>query len=56
MSKCTWCNGTGETEDICYECEGDTIILGATCFECNGEGYIVEDCIDCNGTGELEDE
>ena len=58
-TQCEHCNGNGEEEDNCYNCEGGKIL--DTCNNCSGEGEYegddgeMEDCSECGGNGEVEE-
>jgi len=56
--RCDECNGDGEVEEDCYECDRGVIM--DSCGNCSGEGEYegddgeIEDCPECNGEGEIE--
>ncbi|MCF7866765.1 hypothetical protein K9L67_05990 [Candidatus Woesearchaeota archaeon] len=55
--ECDMCDGNGEIEEICYNC--DNGIVMNTCPECDGSGEIevgeeYEECPNCGGSGEIE--
>ena len=63
MRDCEYCDGTGETEEECLDCNGggffDEEVEGEgeiVCEYCDGNGFNWKKCYDCNGTGHVEDE
>lgn len=56
--RCDKCDGDGEIEEDCYNCDRGVVM--DTCPECNGDGEIeigdgeYEDCPECGGSGEVE--
>jgi len=56
--RCDSCNGDGEEEESCYNCDGGQIL--DDCGNCSGDGQYededgeMEDCSECGGEGEVE--
>jgi len=55
MRDCPVCDGEGQIEEHCRQCEGSGEGLhdGTTCRQCGGAGGIHERCENCGGNGEV---
>ena len=56
MHDCPVCNGEGQIEEHCNQCDGSGEGLhdGTTCRTCGGDGGMHERCESCGGNGEME--
>ena len=56
MHDCPVCNGEGQIEEHCGQCDGSGEGLhdGTTCRQCGGAGGRHERCESCGGNGEMD--